>query len=285
MPSAPDLPALRNLLRSVLAGPAGPGRALPAAARRWIAEGQLLRARLLVRMAAARKVPARRWRPAAAALELVHAASLVHDDVIDGGLLRRHAPALWTLYGPRVAILAGDSLLATAFTLLAGTADIPALLDLLGAARGICSAEMARELVPPGRAPKPPRKSRLLALARGKTGPLFAFAAAWALPGDAADPRRAWWKNLGADIGLLYQMADDLADATAPAAATGKTMGRDAARRLSTCASCCTPAELDSRLFRLRSSILRSSVPSAPERDAVLAYLDADLRPALRPLA
>ena len=280
MPPAPDLPALRRLLRAVLAGPDGPGRALPASAWRWIARGQLLRARLLVRLATARRVPAARWQPAAAALELVHAASLVHDDVIDGGLLRRHAPALWTLYGPRLAILAGDSLLATAFSLLAGTADRSALQFLLRSARGVCSAEMARELVPSASTDK----KRLLDLARGKTGPLFAFAAAWSLPASASGERRGWWEAAGSSIGLLYQIADDLADASASSATTGKTMGRDGARRLPTCAAFATPAGLRGRFSRLRASFVRSAVPSPAEREALLAYLDNDFLGALRPI-
>ncbi|MBP7008542.1 MAG: polyprenyl synthetase family protein, partial [Kiritimatiellae bacterium] len=89
------------LAETVLGRLAGDGRAL-------VGSGKMLRARLLLRIAEVRKTPRPAWLSAAAAVEMIHAASLLHDDVIDGGIIRRHLPAFWKQRGIAGAILAGD---------------------------------------------------------------------------------------------------------------------------------------------------------------------------------
>lgn len=274
-PVSPDLAPVRAIVRAAIAGPAGhPKPPLPASAWKWTTAGQLLRARLLARLSIARRVPPARWQTFAAAIELVHAASLLHDDVIDGALLRRHAPALWTLYGPRLAILAGDYLLAAAFDLMAPYRT--PLAEMLSAARTTCVTEMQRELAPPPAAA--PRRAALLSHARGKTGPLFSLAAAGLLP---PSPRRTFWEQTGSEIGLLYQISDDLSDADST---TGKTPNRDAARRIPTTAAFSTAKDLRHRLAALEARVATSPVPTAAERTALATYLKEDLLPALRPL-
>ena len=267
---------IRQAMRAAIAGPSGhPRPPLPASAWKWSTAGQLLRARLLARLSIARRVPPARWQTFAAAIELVHAASLLHDDVIDGALLRRHAPTLWTLYGPRLAILAGDYLLAAAFD-LAAPYRTP-LAAMLAAARTTCVTEMQRELAPPPSAA--PRRAALLSHARGKTGPLFALAAAGLLP---SSPRRTFWEHTGSELGLLYQIADDLSDADET---TGKTPNRDTARHLPTTAAFSTRATLCARLDALATSVSTSPIPTAAERNAFFAYLGEDFVPSLRPLS
>lgn len=271
--AAADIEAVRRAIRSAIAGP---GRSpLPAGAWKWVTGGQFLRARLVARLSIARRVPPARWQTLAAAIELVHAASLLHDDVIDGALLRRHAPALWTLYGPRLAILAGDYLLAAAFDLVAPYRA--PLAAMLSAARTTCVTEMQRELAPPPAAA--PRRASLLDHARGKTGPLFSLAAAGLL---SPSSRRTFWEQTGSEIGLLYQIADDLSDADGT---TGKTPNRDAARRIPTTAAFSTAKDLRRRLAALEAEVAGSPVPTPSERTAFAAYLKSDFLPALRPLA
>lgn len=283
-----DFEPVRRLMRAAIAGPKDlPSPPLPASAWKWATGGQLLRARLAGRMATGRHVPRKTWMPVAAAIELVHAASLLHDDVIDGALLRRHAPALWTLYGPRLAILAGDLLLASAFDLLEGSgrsarAVVPYLVN---AARITCVSEMRRELAPrPASGSPPPTDDQILELAYGKTGPLFGVAAAGTLPPGTPDKRLAFWEETGNEVGVIYQMADDIADATSTDADTGKTMGRDAARNLSTCARFATPSTLRERLDELDLSVALSPIPTPDERLAFQVFLQGDFLPALRPL-
>jgi len=92
--------------------------------------GKLLRARLLFRVGCGVGVDERTLVQAAAAVELVHAASLVHDDVIDGSVIRRHAPAFWVENGAAGAILVGDLLFCEAMRLL-DHADYQSLMPLL----------------------------------------------------------------------------------------------------------------------------------------------------------
>lgn len=278
------LDCVRQAMRVAISGPTGfmPPR-FPADTWTWVRHGQLLRARLLGRLAIARDIPDEGWIPIAAALELVHAASLLHDDVIDGTLLRRHAPALWTRYGPRLAILAGDYLLAAAFDMLdpADPAMRSALSVLPGAARLTCTAEIDSELCAQS-ADRPPRQDDLVGFARGKTGPLFAVATVASLPSDAPPRLRGYWREIGFEIGLIYQISDDLSDSDAR---TGKTPGRDAARQLATTASFATPRMLRERFDALKETISASAKASAPEKEALVRFLDEDLFPALRPLA
>lgn len=276
MPASPDLAPVRARIRAAIAGPSGhPKSPLPASAWKWTTAGQLLRARLLARLSIARRVPPARWQTFAAAIELVHAASLLHDDVIDGALLRRHAPALWTLYGPRLAILAGDYLLAAAFDLMAPYRT--PLAAMLAAARTTCVSEMQRELAPPPSAS--PRRAFLLDHARGKTGPLFSLAAAGLLP---PSPRRSFWEHTGSEIGLLYQISDDLSDADET---TGKTPNRDTARHLPTTAAFSSPSDLRKRMDALAGMVDAAPVPTIAEKGAFAHFLAEDFCPALRSLA
>lgn len=282
--SEADLDSVRRTMRAAVTGPKGfPSPPLPANAWKWMTGGQFLRARLVARLSIARHVPRERWARVAAAIELVHAASLLHDDVIDGALLRRHAPALWSVYGPRMAILAGDYLLAAALDLLDPTCPAlrPAITAIVGAARITCTAEMERELAPQGGSGNRYTDEDLLLLARDKTGPLFSAAAIATLPANA-DPRRLrYWQETGFEIGLIYQMADDIADNDP---SSGKTPGRDAARRLPTTASFATAGMLRERVDGLVNSNPEPSAATEGERTALAQYLYEDLLPALRPL-
>lgn len=245
-----------------------------AAAARSVAEGleacaeggKLLRGGLLLRLAEARGVGEEKALAAACAVELVHAASLMHDDVVDGAALRRHAPALWTRWGVKAAILCGDGLLAAAMEELRAAGVEPEERDALTAATArVVRAELAWELGGSG--------GDVLAHAREKTGPLFGFAAA-AWSGEGA--RREVWREAGERLGLAYQMADDLADA---AGAGGKSGGRDAARGLRTCAGAAGWNEVEREV---RSALALAETCATPEERAALsAWSGENFRPAV----
>ena len=94
-----------------------------AAAHHFMAPGKMLRAKMALRAADALKVDraaAMHW---AAAIEVLHNASLIHDDICDGDRLRRGRPAVWSLYGRDVALTLGDWLIALAFELAAEAAQ------------------------------------------------------------------------------------------------------------------------------------------------------------------
>lgn len=171
----------------------------------------------------------------AMALELVHAYSLVHDDLpaMDDDDLRRGQPTVHRAYDEATAILAGDALQALAFEVLARAAPprLPALVaGLAGAAgRDGMVAGQALDLAAVGGHPD---VVALAAMHGHKTGALIR--AAVRLGGlvavDEADPRLAALDAYADAIGLAFQIHDDVLDVTGDTATLGKTSGADAAR-------------------------------------------------------
>ncbi|MGM0983091.1 MAG: farnesyl diphosphate synthase [Pseudomonadota bacterium] len=171
----------------------------------------------------------------AMALELVHAYSLVHDDLpaMDDDDLRRGQPTVHRAYDEATAILAGDALQALAFEVLARTAHprLPALVASLAAAAGRDGmvAGQALDLAAVGGHPD---AAALAAMHGHKTGALIR--AAVRLGGlvavDEADPRLAALDAYADAIGLAFQIHDDVLDVTGDTATLGKTSGADAAR-------------------------------------------------------
>ena len=165
---------------------------------------------------------------AAAAIELIHCASLVHDDLpcFDAALLRRGRPSIHNEFGERIAVLAGDALIVLAFqTVARGLAVCPerlapiigALARAAGAPAGIASGQAWEcEAVAP-----------LSAYQRQKTGALFIAATTIGSLAAGADPRL--WQRFGDCLGEAYQVADDIRDVVASTEELGKPSGRDAA--------------------------------------------------------
>ncbi len=174
--------------------------------------------------------------PAAAALELVHTYSLIHDDLpaIDDDTLRRGHPTCHVAFGEDIAILAGDGLFAEAFNLLlltqAGTDNAR-----LGAAAEVARATGVRGMVGGqymdvvGQASGDDDLRVLHAL---KTGRLIEAAVVCGAlltgaEGDAVAPYRAF----AAELGLLFQIVDDILDEAGDEAELGKSVGKDRAQR------------------------------------------------------
>ncbi|MDO8451137.1 MAG: polyprenyl synthetase family protein [Rhodoferax sp.] len=173
---------------------------------------------------------------AACAVELIHAYSLVHDDMpcMDNDVLRRGKPTVHVKYGEASALLAGDALQALAFELLTPDDErMPAdrqarLCRLLARAAG--SAGMAGgqaiDLASVGVALT---ERQLRDMHRLKTGALLqASVMMGAACGDASAEALAALKSYGAAIGLAFQVVDDILDVTADSATLGKTAGKDA---------------------------------------------------------
>ncbi|WP_375259614.1 polyprenyl synthetase family protein [Citreimonas sp.] len=163
---------------------------------------------------------------AAAALELIHCASLVHDDLpcFDDAALRRGKPSVHRAYSQPLAVLAGDSLIVLAFDVLArASGDAPdraiQLVSLLarqtGMPHGICA----------GQGWESEDQIDLSAYHRSKTGALFI--AATQMGAVAAGQEAEPWYELGARIGEAFQVADDLRDALYDESALGKPAGQD----------------------------------------------------------
>jgi geranylgeranyl diphosphate synthase type II len=164
---------------------------------------------------------------AAAAVELVHCASLVHDDLpcFDNASTRRGEPTVHRAYGEPLAVLAGDALIVAAFesAARAGAAAPERLGRLIEViARGVASPHG----IVAGQAWESEPHIPVITYRRAKTAALFEAAAAAGAVAAGADP--AAWRTFGERIGEAYQVADDIQDVAGDAAALGKPTGRDA---------------------------------------------------------
>lgn len=168
--------------------------------------GKRVRPVICLATAEAAGVEAERALPAAAAVELVHTFSLVHDDLpaLDNDEVRRGHPSTWARYGEGIAILAGDALLAEAFR-LALSYPTPAVgRELAQATLGMIGGQY---LDITGTAPDEATLHKL------KTGCLFAASVALALwVAEVPEREQKPWRAFGDELGLLFQIVDDILD-------------------------------------------------------------------------
>ena len=158
----------------------------------------------------------------AVAVELVHNASLVIDDIIDRSDVRRGTTSAWAEYGYGPAIIASDGLLGEAFALL--SRDDHATQIVAESMAELGEGE-ATELVA-----RPTNEREYMQLARRKTGALFRAAAELGAVAAGADPFTIEaFGDYAERVGVAFQIRDDVLDATADAAALGKPTGQDAA--------------------------------------------------------
>jgi geranylgeranyl diphosphate synthase, type II len=165
---------------------------------------------------------------AAASIELLHCASLVHDDLpcFDDAAIRRGKPSVHRAFGEPLAVLAGDALIVLAFETLARETACPPL-RLAGLVLSVGRAVGMPLGIVAGQAWECEPKADLRAYHRAKTGALFAASTVCGAvaAGHDADP----WRDLGERLGEAFQVADDLRDAAGNAEDLGKPVGRDAA--------------------------------------------------------
>ncbi|MDD4735623.1 MAG: polyprenyl synthetase family protein [Kiritimatiellae bacterium] len=242
-------------------------------------QGKMLRSRMLIRLGRANAIAEETILRSAAATELIHTASLLHDDVIDNGHIRRSAPSYWEKHGASGAILLGDLLVFYALKLLIPLNNqrlAEALIHYLGE---VGEAEVLQEIIHRG---EPQNWTDCVQTARRKTGPLFAFMG-FAAAGDD-EPLAAILSECGYLVGAAYQLADDLLDAYGDSENTDKTLGRDLLRSKNTSAQFAetegkNPAQYIDELCG-RSIQLLHAYPAI--QTAWRTYLNDDLLPAIR---
>ncbi|MFT4053946.1 MAG: 4-hydroxy-3-methylbut-2-enyl diphosphate reductase [Novosphingobium sp.] len=174
---------------------------------------------------------------AAAAIECVHAQSLVHDDLpcMDDDDLRRGMPTVHRRFDEATAVLAGDALLALAFEILADPRTHPdaAIRSrlVLCLARSVGQDGLAGGQMMDLYPSEDISRAELIACLAGKTGALVRYAVeAGILLGDTDDHCRARLLSFAEDLGLLFQLQDDLLDAAGDERVVGKALGKDAAK-------------------------------------------------------
>jgi len=160
------------------------------------------------------------------AIELLHSASLVHDDLpcFDDAATRRGRPSVHRAFGEPLAVLAGDALIVLAFQTVARARGAPARLSQI--LLTVTAAAGAPSGIAAGQAWECEPVLDLDTYQRQKTGALFAAATMAGAAASGAEPEP--WRALGEAIGAAYQAADDIRDAAAEADEIGKPTGRDA---------------------------------------------------------
>jgi geranylgeranyl diphosphate synthase, type II len=150
--------------------------------------------------------PVEQVMPAALAIELVHNFSLIHDDLpaLDDDDQRRGKPSVWAVYGEGTAVLAGDALLAEAFRLACRYPSADVARELSQSTLGMIGGQYLDTMVP---------DADLAVVHRLKTGCLFFASVAMALwAAELPEERQAPWRSFADELGLLFQIVDDILD-------------------------------------------------------------------------
>src|SRR5213080_5178432 len=227
-----------------------------ASVRYALAGGKRVRAVICLATAEAAGVEAVHALPAGASLELVHAFSLVHDDLpaLDNDAERRGRASAWAEFGEAVAVLAGDALLAEAFRLALSYPFPQVGRELAQATLGMIGGQY---LDITGSAPDEATLHRL------KTGCLFAAAVGTALwVAGVSEREQASWRAFGDELGLLFQIVDDILDGDGYVLAHGP----DGARRFADEAAERARARLEA--IEADTSVLREIVDGLAVRTA-----------------
>jgi farnesyl diphosphate synthase len=227
---------VESTLDALLPRPSGlHGRVQEAMRYATFAGGKRLRPFLVLNCAKLFGVPEGQARRAAAAIEAMHTYSLVHDDLpcMDDDDLRRGQPTAHKAFDEATAVLAGDALLTIAFEILADEATHPsgavrcrliARLAEASGSDGMIGGQMI-DMQAPQRAYGP---DDVIQLQRLKTGALFEYACeAGAILAEAGSEKQQIMRDYARDLGLAFQIADDLLDITATSQQLGKTAGKD----------------------------------------------------------
>jgi geranylgeranyl pyrophosphate synthase len=159
-----------------------------------------------------------------ASVELLHTATLVHDDLIDGALLRRGMPTLNARWSPAATVLTGDFLFARAAKLAAETDHLPLMKLFAETLATIVNGELTQMFSARGVIDRDNYYQRIYA----KTASLFEMAAlAAAMVATEDEEMRASMKVFGYEVGMAFQIVDDILDFTGEESAVGKPIGSD----------------------------------------------------------
>jgi geranylgeranyl diphosphate synthase type II len=213
---------------------------------------------------------------AAAAVELLHCASLVHDDMpcFDDADTRRGRPAVHTAYGEPLALLAGDGMIVLAFDVLARAASnaperLAPLITTVAGAVGMPNGIVA------GQGWESETSVPVEAYHRAKTGALFVGSAMAGAVAAGSDP--APWRALGAKLGAAYQAADDLRDALCDADEMGKPAHQDDANARP---SLVTECGVKATIGRLEGYVAGAiaAIPDCKGREALEALIMSEAK-------
>jgi len=197
--------------------------------------GKKIRAKILLDIGAVYKIEYKTLITISAAVECIHAYSLIHDDLpcMDNDKLRRGKPSTHIKFGESTAVLAGNSLLTMAFEILTSSnlkinektkADLVLKLSQTSGHLGIAGGQYLDLSFEK----KKISKNKIIDMEIKKTGRLFSFCCAVpAIITKKKNKEIKFFENIGANIGLLFQIADDLIDFKGSSKVAGKITGKD----------------------------------------------------------
>lgn len=276
--------AVETVLEQVLPKPdEGPeGRLFEAMRYAALAGGKRLRPFMVLASADMFDIPQRSAVRVAAAVELMHTYSLIHDDLpcMDDDDLRRGQPTVHVAFDEATAVLAGDALQALAFEVLADEAvsrNARVRADLvLGLARatgghGMVGGQMLDLLGEHQKLTEP----AIVRMQRLKTGEMIAFAVeSGAVMSQAREVERHALRAYAHDLGLAFQIADDLLDVTGTAETVGKGVNKDAAAGKATFVSLLGQAAAVERAGMLAGQAVTHLEPFGPRADSLRALAE-----------
>jgi octaprenyl-diphosphate synthase len=237
---------LSALETAVVRATAGPEPLDRAAQNLVTAGGKRVRPMTTLLTAAACGADPARALPFATAAELVHSATLLHDDVIDEGEERRGRPASRVVFGNLVSVLAGDLLLTRAIELVDAAAVPGVMRDLLGTLHALIGGEVAQMQA---RHREDLGTAGYLEIVQGKTASLFGFSCrAGARAAGLSGERVAGVGRFGENVGIAFQVIDDVLDLDGDPERVGKRLGADLAEGKTTLPLAFALAEDPSRL-------------------------------------
>jgi octaprenyl-diphosphate synthase len=219
-------PGLNAVNRVILERMQSPVTLIPELAGHLIAGGgKRLRPMLTLGCAAALDYAGDRHHKLAAAVEFIHTATLLHDDVVDGSDLRRGRATANTIWGNEASVLVGDFLFSRAFELMVEDGSIKVLKILSHASAVIAEGEVAQltaqRVVETG-------EDRYLEIIQAKTAALFAAACEIAaVVAERDQPTEIALEAYGRNLGIAFQLVDDAIDYVSDAATMGKDAGDD----------------------------------------------------------
>jgi len=163
--------------------------------------------------------------PLASVVEFIHTATLLHDDVVDSATLRRGLASANTLWGNEASVLVGDFLFSKSFSLMVGVGNLDILRVLSGATTVIAEGEVM-QLLCTGELDL--TEEQYTGVIRSKTAILMSAACeAGAILGSASQSQQQALANFGMDLGVAFQLMDDILDYVATEEEFGKSIGHD----------------------------------------------------------
>lgn len=172
--------------------------------------------------------------PMAAAIEMIHTATLVHDDVIDDAEIRRHKPTANSKWDNRISVLLGDYLFTHAFHVGSQSNSVNALAMLASASNKVCAGEMKQNFYAGSFDVTPEKYFEIISEKTAELCAVSCAAGALLASPDQSNPNQSLidqFQQYGRDLGMAFQIIDDILDLVGDPETVGKTLGTDLVNR------------------------------------------------------